>query len=158
MRLSAKVLACTKKCAVKMRETCVRENVCAGPVRAALCTRVRIIRRIWSSNGCTLHTCSRNTANSEIQRLHFAHVFEEYDEFGDPAAVPCTHVRRIRRIYSSNGSTLHTCSKNTANLELERQHFAHVCKEYHKFGIIFSSLSATHCHPSTRSGRKPREL
>ena len=47
--------------------------------------------------------------------LHFAHMFEKYIEFGDPAAVVCTRVRVIRRIRSSNGSTLRTCSKNTTN-------------------------------------------
>ena len=96
--------------------------------------RVRGIRRIRSSSGGTLHTCSKNTTNLELERLHFAHVFEKYSEFGDPAAAICTRVRGIRRIRSSSGSALHTCSRNTTNSELKRLHFAHVFEKYDEFG------------------------
>ena len=78
-------------------------SICLACWLAALCTRVREIRRIRRSSGCTLHTCSRNTTNPEIQQLYLAHVFEEYDEFGAAAAALCTRAPGIRRIRSSSG-------------------------------------------------------
>ena len=92
-----------------------RTSICLVCWRAALCARVRIIRRIQISSGC-------------------AYVFEKYDEFGARAAALCTHVRGILRIRSSNGRTLHTCSRNTTNSKLERLHFAHVFEKYNEFG------------------------
>ena len=115
-------------------------SICLACWLAALCTRVPKIRGIRRSSGCTLHTCLRNTTNSEIQRLYFAHVFEEYDEFGARTAALCTRVQRIRRIRSSNGSTLHTCSNNTTNLELERQLFAYVFEVYDEFEAQATAL------------------
>ena len=83
-------------------KSCPKATLCQLQLcikRTAPQTRVPEVHNLDPSGllaGCTLRTCSRNTTNSEIQRLHFAHVFEEYDEFGDPAAVLCTRVRRHR--------------------------------------------------------------
>ena len=71
-------------------------SICLACWLAALCTRVREIQRIRKSSGCTLYTCYINTTNSEIQRLYFAHVFKEYDEFGVRTAALCARVQRIR--------------------------------------------------------------
>ena len=121
-----------------------------GNPAAALCTRVRGIRRIRKSSGCILHTCSNNTTNLDLERQHFAYVFEEYDEFGARTAALCTRVLRIQQIRSSNGSTLHTCSKNTMNSELKLLHFARV-REIQR---ILSSSGCVTTHPSSSLGQK----
>ena len=102
--------------------TCPRNTIDLNSVRrkvaikaAAFCTRVREIPQIRISNGSTLHTCSRNKSNSDIERQHFAHVFEKYDEFGAQVAALCTRGQEIRRIRSSSGCILHTWSRNTTN-------------------------------------------
>ena len=83
--------------------------------------------------GCTLRTCSGNTANSKIQRLHFAHVFKKHCEFGNTSAALCTCVREIRPIRRSSGCTSHTCSRNTTNSDIQRLHFARVFEKYDAF-------------------------
>jgi hypothetical protein len=105
--------------------------------RTAPQTRVSEVQNLDLSGllaGCTLHTCSRNTTNSGLERRHFAHVFWKYDEFGARAPARCTRVREIRRIRRSSGCTLHTCSRNTTNSVLERLHFTYVFEEYDEFG------------------------
>ena len=92
-------------------------------------------------SGCILHTCSRNTTNSDIERQHFAHVLEKDEQFGYRTATLCTRVREIRRIRSSSGCTLHTWSRNTTNSELKRLHFAHVVEKYYKFGSTLHTCS-----------------
>ena len=41
-------------------------------------------------------TCRAATTNSELERQHFAHVFEEYHKFGARTAALCTRVQEIR--------------------------------------------------------------
>ena len=104
--------------------------------RTASQTRVPEVQNLDLSGllaDCTLHTCSRNTTNSELKPQHFAHVFAKYDECGAQAAALCTRVREIRRIRRSSGCTLRTCSRNTTNSKLQRLHFAHVFGKNDKF-------------------------
>ena len=74
----------------------------------AFCARVRGIRQIRSQEMRTLHTCSRNTTNSQPGGAYFEHMFEKYAEFAARRRVLCTRVREIRRIRSHEARTLHT--------------------------------------------------
>ena len=96
---------CIKQTAPQTRVPAI-QNVDLSGLLAGCTLRMCSKNTTNSTSGCcTFHTCSRNTTNSEIQRLHFAHVFEKYDEFANLAAVLCTLVREIRRIRSSSGCT-----------------------------------------------------
>ena len=67
---------------------------------AAICTRVREIRRIRSSSGCILHTWSRNTTNS---------------------AALCTRVREIRRFGAEPAATCPT-QRHPASPSVTQRH------------------------------------
>ena len=101
-----------------------RTSICLACWLAALCTSVRGIRRIRRSSGCTLHTCSRNTTNSELERLH--HTYS-----------------RNRANPNQDKRTWHTCSRNTTNSEPDgtrireigqngsrEAHNSHTCARY----------------------------
>ena len=45
----------------------------------------------------------------------------------------CTRVREIRQICSQEARTLHTCSRNTTNLQPGSAYFAHVLEKYDDF-------------------------
>ena len=115
-------------------------SICLACWLAALCTRVREIQRIRRSSGCTLHTCSRNTTNSEIKRLHFAHVVEEYDEFEARTAALCTRVREQSQVRHPERRTLHTCSKTEPSSSPGWLQFAHVFENGAKFAAGRAAL------------------
>ena len=83
-----------------------------------ICTRVREIRQFCLSmrglNGSTLHTCSRNTTNSEL-------------------------VCR-REVGGARRRTLHTCSRTEPSSPPEGPHFAHAFENGAKFAAGRAAL------------------
>ena len=92
-------------------------NVCKHHERSVKCGTIGFLHVL------NVYMSSYELVEANDMRLHFANVFQKYHEFGAPVAALCACVRRTRRIRSSSGCTLHTCSGTITNSQPECAYF-----------------------------------